>query len=201
MRPWSVPLFAGLLALLGCPANVGCNTMQPNGFPREFGLAAQQVSTAISDQAVFERVLARLDGQIIEPGVEGYAGMLYIAGGRLRGVSGQLSIEGDGRGSGTLSPEARQKLLSLGITPDLLEQVLAYLREQKTSPPAPAPPSLSTPPEATAPIAPVSEAERRRLMAIVDALDDARERATAERAELERIRAAPQSQPAAPEGG
>lgn len=111
------------LSLIFCG---GCQSFQPNAFTAEFADAARQVATSVGDQAVWERVLARLDGQVIEPGVEGYAGVLYVAGGKLTGVSGQITIEGDGNGSGALSADARAVIVELGKRrPDLLRELIA----------------------------------------------------------------------------
>jgi len=109
----------------------GCASLTPAGFPAELSDAARQISVSTLDQAVWTRLLARLDGQIIEPGMEGYAGVLYVAGGKLRGVSGQLSIEGDGGGSGELSETARAAIVELSTRPDLLAQVLTLIAENK----------------------------------------------------------------------
>lgn len=111
-----------LLPLAGC-----ATTMGPAAFPAELGDAVRQVSTSIGDQASWERVMARLGGQVIEPGREGYVIQEYRAGARIVGVSGQLLLEGDGAG-GALSAEARAVLLELAARPTLLAELQAARR-------------------------------------------------------------------------
>lgn len=130
-------LFFAVLCLGGCL--LGCTAMQPTAFTKEFSDSARMVATSISDQAVWDRVLARLNGQVIDPGVEAYAGILYVAGGKVRGVSGQVSIEGDGTGSGQLSPEARAVIVELGRNPDLAKVLAERMAMWKAEQPASAP--------------------------------------------------------------
>ena len=120
-------IVASVVACLSLAPLVGCASLTPAGFPAELSDAARQISVSTMDQAVWTRLLARLDGQIIEPGMEGYAGVLYVAGGKLRGVSGQLRIEGEGDGAGALSDEARAAIVDLAKRPDLLAKLLAFV--------------------------------------------------------------------------
>ena len=114
----------------------GCAAMQPAGFPKEMSAAFGQIGTSLADQSVWQEIATRLGGQVIEPGVEGYAGVLYVAGGRLTGTSGQLSLEGDGSGLAGLSPAAREAVVELAQQPDLLERFLAWV-ESQASPDSP----------------------------------------------------------------
>ncbi len=100
--------FVALAVLLGL---TGCATPAFKGLPAEFGQAASQITTSISDQAVWEKISANLDGSVIEPGFEGYAGVLYVAGGRIAGFSGHVGASAIGEGSGELTPAARSAIL------------------------------------------------------------------------------------------
>ncbi len=132
-------LFAVVIAVLLSLLLGGCAA--PQAMPAEFALVAKQIGTSISDQAVYDRTLARIDGQVIDPGLEAYAGMLYIAGAKIRGASGQVKLEGDGAGSGALSPEARAVILRLAEEPGLFEKFLKWASEQAIEKPdEPAPP-------------------------------------------------------------
>lgn len=104
---WAI-LLSFLVLLAGCLT--GCAAPM---FPRELGQAAQAIAVSISDQAVWNDTMAGVDGEVINPGVVGYVGVLYVAGGRLEGVSGRVSMQAKGGGSGSLSAEARAQLLRL----------------------------------------------------------------------------------------
>ena len=114
----------------------GCSGLHAPAFPAELSDAARQVSTSIADQAVWEDVLARLDGQIIEPGVLTYGGTLYVVGAKLTGASGQLKLEGDGGGGGALSPAARAALVELARRPDVLAQLIDWLSAEDEQQPS-----------------------------------------------------------------
>lgn len=118
----------------------GCNTV-PTAFPQEFAVAAKQLSTSVADQAVWSDIVAGLDGQVIEPGIETYAGVLYVAGAKLPGTSGQINLASKGAGNGQLSPEARQAILALAnqynVSP---EQVVAIIQANQPKPMEPAGP-------------------------------------------------------------
>lgn len=120
---------AGLL-LLGIPscASIGCGA--PQAMPKEFAEVARSVGASIADQAVWQEVLARIDGEVIEPGIEGYAGVLYVAGGKLTGASGRIRLEGDGTGSGALSPEARAAILSEFTEPGLADRIIGIIERR-----------------------------------------------------------------------
>lgn len=97
------PLYvvATLIFLSGATCNVGCNALQPNGFPREMGEAAKAIVGTAATQAVFEQIAANVDGQAIEPGMEAYGGVIYFGGAKLRGFSGQIGLRAQGKGRGT----------------------------------------------------------------------------------------------------
>ena len=124
-RGWSFWLFALFAWLFGV---AGCNTV-PVAFPQEFAVTAQQMSTSIADQALWSKIVADIDGQVIEPGIEVRAGVIYIAQSKLTGVSGQIRVAADGQGSGTLSPEARTAILAIAnkynVTPEQLSAFIA----------------------------------------------------------------------------
>lgn len=103
-------LFAAIIALLTTWFLPGCSMPM---FPRELGQSAQAIVTSMTDQAVWQDIASNVDGEVINPGVRGYVGVLYVAGGNLEGVSGRVSLKGVGTGSGQLSPEARAKILEL----------------------------------------------------------------------------------------
>ena len=125
--------YLSILVALFLPWNTGCSGHGPNAFPQELSDTVRQVGTSVTDQAVWQDVLARLNGQVIEPGVETYAGVLYVAGVKLAGTSGQLSLEGEGSGAGQLSPEARTVLMELGRRPDLIEKIKAAFDDGETN--------------------------------------------------------------------
>lgn len=139
----------GLLLAAGTATLAGCES-GPSGMPREFAATLQQVATSMSDQAVWDRIIGGVAGQAIEPGIEGYAGVLYVAGGKITGFSGQVDLRGEGRGSGALSPEARAALLALARAPntpiEIAERILAAIGVNAGSAP---PPQAIQPPEIT----------------------------------------------------
>ena len=90
-----------LVAVLTGGCLFGCQ-IAPTGFPKEYGDAAQAITTSIASQAVWAEIAARLDGQIIEPGMEGYYRVEYAVGARLPGVSGQVALSGEGEGKGEI---------------------------------------------------------------------------------------------------
>lgn len=85
----------GVLAVIAILVCAGCAELRPTAFPSEMSQAFTDVGKSIVTQADWNTVLARLNGQVIEPGVEAYAGVLYIAGGKITGTSGSLTIEAD----------------------------------------------------------------------------------------------------------
>ncbi|MCC6360631.1 MAG: hypothetical protein IT450_17975 [Phycisphaerales bacterium] len=97
----------GLLILAAVLAACGGCQLAPTAFPKELGDVARAAATSMTDQAVWETMVANVNGQVIDPGMEVSAGVLYVATARLRGVSGQVGISGTGSGSGEgNSPEA-----------------------------------------------------------------------------------------------
>lgn len=137
MLKWSLAVVAAVLAWFTL---TGCASMQPYAFPQEFSRAAGQVATALTAESAWDQIAASLDGQVIDPGVEGWAGVLYVAGGKLRGVSGQVGLRGTGASPEPPGDDTRAALLHLAAhRPDLLEQLLAFLRDRDAPAPAPAP--------------------------------------------------------------
>lgn len=139
----NIRLVIGLLGLtLAQSCTVGCNTLQPSALPREYADVARAVATSVTDQALWEKIAANIDGQVIDPGIEGGAGVMYIAYGKLRGVSGQISLRGDGTGSQEPSPEAKEAIRKILLgRPDLADQVIAVLESTRaTTQPVPVQP-------------------------------------------------------------
>ncbi len=98
-----------ILFLLLATCLAGCT---PAALPREFGEVARVVAASMTDQAVWQTLSANIDGQVIEPGIEVRAGVLYIAQARLVGMSGQVGLRGSGVGTGTgPTDEARAAIL------------------------------------------------------------------------------------------
>lgn len=132
-------ILAVALALpTSCTALVGCNTV-PTAMPREFATAAEQIATGITDQGILQKYTANLQGQVIEPGMETYAGVLYLAGAKLKGFSGQVGLAGEGVGNGEgLSPEALQSVLTAGakygLTTDQIIQLIEAAQRQPVAP-------------------------------------------------------------------
>lgn len=110
-----------LAAILAWLFGSGC---APKAFPEEMGAVAKAVATSMTDQAVWQNIVANVDGQVIDPGFEGGAGMMYIAYGKLRGVSGQVGIRGTGVGNGEgNSPEASAAIRAVLSDPGLIERL------------------------------------------------------------------------------
>lgn len=164
---------------LACPLTcvTGCGTeLRMKALSSELADGAKAFTASALDQAIFDRLIGRLGGQAINPGAEVYAGIIYVAGGRLTGVSAQFGLEGDGHGAGELSPAARAAILKfVDGDESQREYVLKLLqawREGKQAPepepPAPPPPAPETaaPPPADPADEPVSRAdilEQRRI--------------------------------------
>lgn len=103
----------------------GCNALQPNAFPKEIGQAARTFVDSAANQAVWSNLTAHVRGQAIEPGLQGYAGVLYIFGGKITGFSGQLGFEGEGTGRGTpTTPEELKATEDAVSQPDLADQLI-----------------------------------------------------------------------------
>lgn len=100
------------LLVLAAFGSCGLGCAAP-ALPKEFGQAAKATVVSLTDQASWQSMAASVDGQVIEPGVEAYAGILYVVGGKLKGVSGHVGISGQGVGTGVTTDEARAKILSL----------------------------------------------------------------------------------------
>lgn len=105
-----------------------------SAFPKEFGETTKATAVSITDQARWERVLARLSGHVNNPGLRTEVGVTYFLEARLVGVDGDVQLEGDGTG-GELSQDARAKLLRLfSERPEaviLFEQLLDKLDAEK----------------------------------------------------------------------
>lgn len=122
---------APVAILLSSVIVAGCT---PVMFPREIGDSARAIVVSATDQAIWEKLVASVDGQVIEPGIEGYAGVLYVAGGKLTGVSGRVAISGDGHGGGNASAAALSKIRDIMSTrPELGERILAFIKSQIAS--------------------------------------------------------------------
>ena len=121
-------LSALLLPIIGLNCISGC-AVTPQAFPREFGQIAQATATSLADQAVWQSIAGSVNGEVIEPGIEGYAGVLYVTGGKLTGVSGTVALSGQGTGSGQLSDLSRDEILGLiQSNPELFRQYIESVR-------------------------------------------------------------------------
>ena len=76
-------------------------------------------------------MVGNVNGQVIDPGLEVYAGILYVAGGKLRGVSGQVGISGQGSGSGEITPEASEAIRAIMTNPELIDKLIQLRREER----------------------------------------------------------------------
>lgn len=123
MWPWKlfaqigsiVVLVAYFLGVLG-----GCTmTAMPNDFAATF----RQASTAMVTQTDWESVLADVDGNVHNPGLEFEAGIVYRAIARLEGVNGSVSLSGTGSG-GAIDPVIRDALIELGVPPETIDQAI-----------------------------------------------------------------------------
>ncbi len=105
----SVAILLGLVVMLA--ANSGCNGL--GAMPKEFGRVMEKVANSTLDQAEWQTMAASIDGQVIEPGVEVSAGILYVARARMLGVSGRVGLNATGVGTGEgPSDEARKAILA-----------------------------------------------------------------------------------------
>jgi len=93
MRRIPLTILIMVLVLTGCAS-------LPSAMPNEQSQAVGAIVTAITTSAEWKDVLARVDGQVIQPGMEGYYCIEHTAGVRLPGVSGQVKLEGEGTGTG-----------------------------------------------------------------------------------------------------
>lgn len=139
-------IFAALLAWL---FGTGCQ-YAPTAFPKELGDVARAAATSMTDQAVWQSIVANVDGQVIDPGMEVSAGMMYVASARLKGVSGQVGISGSGSGNGEgNSPEAsaaiRAVLSDPGVLAVIVDAVASRIRAAPSSQPTEGAPAPLTP--------------------------------------------------------
>lgn len=111
LRYWLTCVSLFFVTFFAIIALAGCNAI-PTAMPKEFATAAKQLSTSTLTQADWKEILGRLNGQVIEPGIQVYAGVLYIAGTKITGASGQLTIEANGTGN-SLTPEERAKIMDM----------------------------------------------------------------------------------------
>ena len=78
---------------------------------------------------MWQSIAGSVNGEVIEPGIEGYAGVLYVTGGKLTGVSGTVALSGQGTGSGQLSDLSRDEILGLiQSNPELFRQYIESVR-------------------------------------------------------------------------
>lgn len=128
------------LVLSGCPLlSTGCQG--PAAFPREMADGFRAVTTSIADQAQWKAIIGNVRGHVNNPGFVGYVAVKYEAGGRLEGVDGDVSLSGQGTGSGVTTPEAREAMIeTLRKNPQLLERIVDLIRENSNQPEPPAPP-------------------------------------------------------------
>lgn len=116
--------FGGIACLPGCA---------PTALPREFGEVARTVAASLTDQAVWQSVVANVDGQVIEPGIEVHAGVLYVARARLVGVSGQVGLRGSGVGSGEgVSDEVRAAIIAELARDGTIDRLIRAAASQPT---------------------------------------------------------------------
>lgn len=113
------------LILAACLATLaGCQAFQPTAFPKELGDVARAAAASMTDQAVWQDIVANVNGQVIDPGMEVSAGVLYVASARLKGVSGQVGISGTGGGTGEgNSPEAAAGIRAVLTDPGFFERL------------------------------------------------------------------------------
>ncbi len=98
---------AAVLSLLACQMTA------PTAFPKEAAQVFQAVGASTLDQAVWSQILARLSAHVNNPGLRASAGVEWYTEVKIIGANGNLLLEADGQGGGTLSPEARTVILEL----------------------------------------------------------------------------------------
>lgn len=120
-------------AVLAWLFGTGCQ-VAPTAFPKELGEVARAAATSMTDQAVWTQIVANVNGQVIDPGMEVSAGMMYVASARLKGVSGQVGLSGTGGGNGEgNSPEAAATIRAALSDPTLLDKILTLIREHRAA--------------------------------------------------------------------
>ena len=112
---WTAIIVAILTALLGLFSGAGCiaNDLVPRAFPQELSTATNATAASLVDQADWERILARLRGHVLEPGMETYVRVETAAGARIAGVDADLLLEGDGQGVEPLSDDMRAVIVEM----------------------------------------------------------------------------------------
>lgn len=125
------------LAILG----FGCGPKAPLAFPYEAGQTFQATAASLNDQALWTKILARLSANVNNPGLRTAAGMEWFAEVKIIGTDGSILLEGDGEGSGTLSPEARKVITELldEETNSEVQQTLRYILQAWKDRPAATP--------------------------------------------------------------
>lgn len=136
MTKWWTWLLVWLLGLGGLSTLTGCNGIA--SMPSEMGDGMRSMMVSMSSQAVWEQLQTQMDGDVIDPGMEVYGGVLYVGGARLKGVSGGISAAAVGHGTGELDPAAQAAILQLlsndsNLDPAVREILLQLLSNSETS--------------------------------------------------------------------
>jgi hypothetical protein len=113
--------------------------------PKEFQQVAQASAASMTDQAKWEELLAKVEGNVINPRMVFEAAIVYRAVAGLEGVYGDVELSGTGTGTGEgPSDAARARIMQIMERRPELSDAMIKLLEQLTSktdsdPPLPPP--------------------------------------------------------------
>lgn len=116
-------LFGGVVATAGCGA--------PNAMPREMVQVVDRVTAIVEQQGVLSGFTSDVHGQVINPGIKVYAGILYVAGTNLEGVSGQVGLRSEGTGSGEVNKVAVEDKSHIPSAMDEVKKAVDIVKELK----------------------------------------------------------------------
>lgn len=138
---WFAVIAVMIWALFGL---TGCEAFRPTAYPSDVGHTLEAITTSMADQAVWNRIDANATAHVNNPGFVGFAGMLYVAGGFLKGVDGNLYLAGAGEGAGQMTAEAREVILKIMTDPSFGEKILEALTASPSPPATPELPPLES---------------------------------------------------------
>jgi len=119
------------LGLTSCV--VGClESLRPkvDAFPDDIQGAIKATVEKIVDQGVLDTFTSNIEADVINPGIETYAGVLAVGGVYIRGMDGRVRMLSEGTGT-QLPPDARiallERLQDPNITVEERDKILELL--------------------------------------------------------------------------
>jgi hypothetical protein len=116
---------AGFLGLA-----TGCDDLRPkvDAFPQDFQGLVKGAVDKVTDQGVLDTFVSNVEGDVINPGIEAYGGLLAVSGVYIRGMDGRVRLMS--QGTGTQLPTAyRETLLSMLADPTVTDEMKAQIVE------------------------------------------------------------------------